>query len=422
MHESQLKTLVLFARYTTRLSYYDDWLDAFSTAPDFAVSSLNICDGDAGRRLRQLVKEAELIVLLHSTNGDTTIYMEPLATVLQERAGQLLSFVGNELNLPGSPIAAKRRVLGVIEPDVIASQLLVEAGEYLFGDLARLNVISLPHGLNPDVFRPRNPQRERPIDIGVRAVRYPPHLGDEDRNRLHACFDSHDFNRSLIADIGTQRLTRRDWAAFLNRCKGTVSSEAGSWYLERDDSTVEAIRAYTARQFASKGLVISNDSPLRRLGHKLPWPIRAALRHVMRRGPIRHESAVSETLPFDEIFERFFADKPRCPVYSKCISSRHFDAIGTGTVQIMLSGRYNDILTADRHYIALAPDYSNITDVMERFADVSYRETIANEARQHVMAEHTYATRMTALRAAVETPKDLPPAPPIRKQPQLDIP
>ena len=416
MRESRLKTLVLFARYTTRLSYYDDWLDAFSTAPDFAVSKLNICDRDAGRRLRQLVKEVELIVLLHSTNGDTTIYLEPLATALQDRTGLLLSFVGNELNLPGSPIAAKRRVLRAIEPDVIASQLPVEAGEYLFGDLARLKVISLPHGLNPDVFRPRTPQRDRPIDIGVRAVRYPPHLGDEERNRLHACFESHAFNPSLIVDIGTQRLTRREWAAFLNRCKGTVSSEAGSWYLERDDATVEAIRAYTARQFASKGLMIPNDSPLRRLAHKLPWPIRAALRHIMRGGPIRHESTVNETLPFDEVFERFFAGRPRCPVYSKCISSRHFDAIGTGTVQIMLSGRYNDILTPDRHYIALALDYSNITDVMERFADVSYREAIANEAHQHVMAEHTYASRLATLRAAVETPKDLPADPVIRQQ------
>ena len=150
--------------------------------------------------------------------------------------------------------------------------------------------------------------------------------------------------------------------------------------------------------------MIPIDSRLQRLGHKLPWPIRAALRRLMRRGPLQHETAVNDTLPFNEIFERFFAGKSRCPVYSKCISSRHFDAIGTGTVQILLSGRYNDILIPNRHYIALAPDYSNITDVMECFSDVSYREAMANEARQHVLAEHTYARRMTALRAAVDAP------------------
>ena len=407
MRESRIKTLVLFRTYTKWLSYYDDWLDSFSAVPDFEVTSLNICSADAGRRLRRLVKEAELIVLLHSTNADTTGYLEPLATVLQDRAGLLVSFVGDELNSPGSPISAKRRVLGAIEPDVIASQLLVEAGEYLFGDLVRLKVISLSHGLNPDVFQTRNRQRDRPIDIGVRAGRYPPHVGDEDRNRLHDYFAAHDFGPKLTVDISTRKLVRRDWAAFLNRCKGTVGCEAGSWYLERDDATVEAIRAYTARQFKPRGLMIPIDSRLQRLGHKLPWPVRAALRRVMHRGPLQHETAINDTLPFDEVFERFFAGKPRCPVYSKCISSRHFDAIGTGTVQILMSGRYNDILIPEQHYISLAPDYSNITDVMERFSDVSYREAIANEARQHVMAEHTYARRLSDLRAALEAPADL---------------
>ena len=122
--------------------------------------------------MRRFVKEAELIVLLHSTNGDTTIYLEPLATVLQDRKGLLVSFVGNEVNLPGSSIVAKRRVLGALEPDIIASQLPLEAGEYLFGDLVRWKVISLPHGLNPKVFRSSIPPSARPIDVGVRAVRY----------------------------------------------------------------------------------------------------------------------------------------------------------------------------------------------------------------------------------------------------------
>ena len=422
MRESRIKTLVLFRAYTKWLSYYDDWLDSFLAAPDFEVTSLNICNADARRRLRRLIKEAELTVLLHSTNADTITYLEPLSTVLQDRVGSLVCFVGDEFNNPGSPISAKRRVFGAIEPDVIATQLLVEAGEYLFGDLVRLKVVSLPHGLNPDVFQPRNRQRDRPIDIGVRAGKYPPHIGDGDRNYLHDYFSSHAFKSAPNVDISTRRLVRKDWAAFLNRCKGTVGCEAGSWYLERDDATVEAIRAYTARQFKPKGLMIPIDSRLQRLGHKLPWAIRASLRRLMRRGPLQHETAVNDTLPFNEVFERFFAGKSRCPVYSKCISSRHFDAIGTGTVQVLLSGRYNDILIPDRHYIALSPDYSDITDVMERFSDVSYREAIANEARQHVLAEHTYARRIAALRVAIEAPRGVPAESGIRQQSQPESP
>ena len=144
MRESRIKTLVLFRAYTKWLSYYDDWLDSFLAAPDFEVTSLNICNADARRRLRRLVKEVELTVLLHSTNADTITYLEPLSTVLQDRVGSLVCFVGDEFNNPGSPISAKRRVFGAIEPDIIATQLLVEAGEYLFGDLVRLKVVSLP--------------------------------------------------------------------------------------------------------------------------------------------------------------------------------------------------------------------------------------------------------------------------------------
>ena len=148
-------------------------------------------------------------------------------------------------------------------------------------------------------------------------------------------------------------------------------------------------------------MVIRNDSLLRRLGHKLPWALRAGIRHMLSRGPVRHESTANENSRFDEVFERFYRGRPRCPAYSKCISSRHFDAIGTKTVQIMFPGRFNDILEADRHYIALAPDFSNIQDVMERFRDPTYRQIVADRAYEHVMAEHTYEKRTAALRDIV---------------------
>ena len=407
MRESRIKTLVLFRKYTKWLGYYDDWLDSFSAASEFDVTSLNICDAGDVKRLRRCIRETELTILLHSTNGDTTAYLEPLVGVLGDRVGLLVSFIGDEFNSPGSPIAAKRRIFAAIEPDIIATQLPRKAGDYLFGDLVRLKVISLPHALNPDVFQPRILQQDRPIDIGVRAGLYPPHIGDQDRNLLNDYFRSHPFKPSLAVDISTRKLVRKDWAKFLNRSKGTIGSEAGSWYLDRDDTIVEQIRAYAVRQRKSKGLMIPIDSRLQRIGHKLPWSIRATLRRLMRWGPLQHETAVNDTLPFDEVFERFFSGKPRCPVYSKCISSRHFDAIGTRTVQILLPGRYNDILFPDRHYIELAPDYSNIADVIKRFSDVTYREAMTTEARQYAMAEHTYAHRLSALRKAVETPREI---------------
>lgn len=396
MRESRLRTLVLYADYTTRLSYYDDWLDTFTTAPEFDARSLNICERSITETLPAEVAQADLIVLLHSTNGDTTVYLEPIADLLTARKGLLLSFVGNEVNLPGSPIAEKREVLRRIAPDFIATQLPLDAGEYLWGDLAGRRVLALPHALNPEIFRPVTPIDERPIDIGVRAVLYLSHLGDRDRNRLHELFGAHAFDPSLKVDISAARLDRAGWAAFLNRCKGTISSEAGSWWIERDDATVNAIRAWTLAR--NRGvIIISNDSLLRTLGHKMPWWMRAALRRVFSRGLVRHESTINEELPFEETYARFFKDRPRPSFYGKCISSRHLEAAGTKTCQILLQGRYNDILKADEHYIAIAPDFSNVAEAVARFRDPGERARIADAAHAHVCAHHTYRHRIADL-------------------------
>ena len=49
----------------------------------------------------------------------------------------------------------------------------------------------------------------------------------------------------LRVDIANdRRLDRAEWADFLNDCRGTVGSEAGTWYLERDDRTALAIREF----------------------------------------------------------------------------------------------------------------------------------------------------------------------------------
>lgn len=399
---SQIRTLVLYADYTSRLSYYDDWMDAFARAPQLATRSLNICDAGVMERMRTEVAEADLIVLLHSTNGDTTLYVEPFASVLADRKGILLSFVGNEVNLPGSPIAAKRAFFRAIQPDYIATQLPLDAGQHLWGDLPTKGVLAVPHALNPDAFAPVIEDSQRPIDIGVRAVRYLPHLGDRDRNQLHDLFAHHLQDSSLRIDISTARLNRTGWSGFLNSCKGTVSTEAGSWWVEQNDETVDAIREWTLSQTKGRMLVIPNDSPFRKLGHKLPWWLRAALRRVLSGGVVRHESTLNETLSFDEIYDRFFKDRPRPSYYAKCISSRHFDAVGTKTCQILVEGRYNDVLVAGEHYISLSHDLSNIDDALRQFKDAGERRRITDTAYAFVRENHTYDQRITSLIAAVQ--------------------
>jgi hypothetical protein len=394
-----LKTLLLTLEYPARASYYDDWRDGFLRAPQFDVTLRNIFEREAREDVRRTIAAYELIVVLHACTADSLLYAEPLAGALQARKGRLVAFVGNELNIPFTPLGDKIAWLKRIRPDLIATQLLEEAGAWLYADVGA-KVISLPHALNPEAFSARTPQRERPIDIGARSFRYLAYLGDDERNRIYDYFAANPFNLAL--DFSTeQRFDRAGWAAFLDRCKATIATEAGSWYLERDDATVLAIRDHVMRGTSGRGFVIRADSPLRALAHRLPYRLKMLARHLLRRGPIRHEAIAAEDMDFAAIHARFFAGRKRAPVYSKCISSRHFDAIGTRTLQIMFPGRYNDILEADRHYLALQPDFANIDACLARFRDPAERERLTDAAHAHVTAAHTYGHRLAQLAAAL---------------------
>lgn len=395
MRESRVHLLVLYANYTPFLSYFDDWLDALADFPAFTTIAIDVVAKGAGKRIRRALREVDAVVLLHSTNGDTTTYIEPYAAMLADRRVPLLSFVGNELNLPSSPIAEKRKLLAAIQPDWIATQLLEEAGRFLFGDIARRGVISIPHALNPKAFCETKPPAERTIDIGVRSARYLPILGDDDRNRIIEKFAELGRIGRLTTDIDGARLDRAGWSALLNRCRGTISTEAGSWYLERDDATVNAIRSYI--QSTNRAPVLLRDSLLGRVGAKLPWRLRRMLRRVLSNGLVRHEAMEFERLSMAETHARFFAHKPTPVTYNKCISSRHFDAIGTKTCQIMFRGRFNDILVPDHHYLALDQDFGNIDEVLRRFTDFDERRRITESAFTHVLSAHTYWHRACRL-------------------------
>lgn len=394
-----MKTLVLTVDYPARASYYDDWRDAFLGHPGFQVTLRNAFHADERREVACTIRDYDLVVALHACTADSLLYAEPLTGALQDRRGRLVAFVGNELNSPWSPLGAKRAWLRRVEPDIVATQLLEEAGTWLYGDVAR-RVISLPHALNPAAFRPERSWSERRTDVGGRSFRYPPFLGDCDRNRIYDFFRSHVFDPPLRVDLDTDsRFDRAGWAAFLASCRATVSNEAGSWYIERDDRTVMEIRRHLLG--GARGLTIRGDSRLRPLWHKLPAGLKLRLAPWLRRGPVRHEIAAVEAADFAEIHARFFAGRPRAPVYGKCISSRHFDAVGTKTLQVMFPGRFNDILVAGEHYLPLAHDFSNIQEVVEVLRDPVATGRIVDAAYDFVRARHTYPHRLAALQNAL---------------------
>ena len=124
---------------------------------------------------------------------------------------------------------------------------------------------------------------------------------------------------------------------------GFSTIAAGQSGPKPDHGTLRAGRrtVLEIRKFlnARAGLgAIKADGLLHSLSRRLPYQAKTWLKALLKVSPLRHEAFDEEEVSFADIEARFFAGRPRCPVYSKCISSRHFDAAGTGTCQILLRG------------------------------------------------------------------------------------
>jgi hypothetical protein len=397
--DSRIATVVLTVRYSHRASYLLDWEDALLRSPLFKASVFNLFRRSERQAAMRAVEDAELVVALHACSADTLEFLLPLRAAMHARRGRLLMLVGNEYNLPWMRLADKIAFIRETGADFVGTQMPLEAGEWLY-DGTGARVLALPHAVNEEAFRRERPDAARSIDIGGRSFRYPVFIGDDDRNRICDLFAELGPAAGLAVDISSSgRLARPDWAAFLNDCRATIGTEAGTWYLDRDDRTALAIRDFLrARSGAG---TIPADGWLHAAARHLPYAAKAGLKALLSQTALRHEALDPADEHAAAIHARFFAGQPRCPAYSKAISSRHFDAAATGTCQILVRGRYNDILEPDRHYIALDPDPAGAVAAIERFKDAWERRRIADAAYELVHDAHTYRHRLAALHAAV---------------------
>ncbi|PPE03142.1 hypothetical protein [Holospora curviuscula] len=397
-----MKTLLLHSTYTEQMSYFDDWIDAFKSHSDFSTLCINVFNAskDLISDVKSKIENYELIVLHHSMNGDTLKYLNPFVKALKNRRGKLVSFVGNEVNLPTIGMAPKIKNLQEIEADFIATQLLEEAGQWLYEDCNKAKVISLPHALNPEAFFSKHAFKDRKIDIGTRSARYGVYVGDNDRNSIIQYFYHNAHSLNLNLDLGLdsnsqKRFNRQEWSDFLSSCKATLSTEAGSFYLEKDDIIVNKIQDFLKKR--SVKIVLPHETFARKAYRKIvPSFVRKIIVFLLKDRLVEIDN-IDQECDFDELYEKFFRLAAKSPVYTKAISSRHFDAIGTKTLHVMYPGRYNDILIPGEHYFELKLDHSNVEDLKELLLDLRIVKNITEAAYNHVITHHTHKNRLDAL-------------------------
>jgi hypothetical protein len=268
------------------------------------------------------------------------------AAWFQRRHGKMVVFLGNEYDLMDEKFAFLKKT----GTEYICTQLPIETSRWLYGECTRAEVLAMPHALNPDIYCAKK-KTERTVDLGFRGDAFPLFVGDTERTDfINGCRDRASV-KGLRCDIQFCRVAGQEWASFLRSCRGVVGGESGTYYMDRRGAILGEAKKYL----------------------------------------YKHPEATLEDLR-----DRFFMNPPEHRS-GKCVSSRHFEAIGTKTCQVLLEGEYNGILQPGEHYIAVRSDMSNFNEAIQAFLDETYRRQIVERAYEHAMEAHTYAHRVREL-------------------------
>jgi hypothetical protein len=206
------------------------------------------------------------------------------------------------------------------------------------------------------------PTSDRAFDIVYRATRLP------------YWFGSHGQLKHKIAEIVGERLVAHDLRADIStEWDDTIFGDAWSDFLMSGRAIIGAE---------------SGSSVLDRRGE-----IQSRIRTLLAEQPALSFEEVGRELPEGWDSCRFFA-----------ISPRHLEAVVTKTAQVLVEGTYSGVLEAERHYIPLRPDFSNLDDVLERLHDHRLLQETADRAYEeiYVGGAYRYSDFAAALRAALD--------------------
>ncbi len=195
------------------------------------------------------------------------------------------------------------------------------------------------------------PIKGRPIDVGYRARKCPYWLG---RHAMEKAWIGEKFDRAapafgLRCDISSKerdRLYGEHWFKFLANCRATLGTESGTSLVD----------------FTGK------------------------IEYRLDRFQAFHPFARFEDVPGELLREDgnvpLFAISPRC-----------FESAAFGTAMIMYPGAYSGVLAADRHYIPLAKDHSNMAAVVSKLRDDAFLQELADRTRREIVESGKFSYR-----------------------------
>ena len=219
------------------------------------------------------------------------------------------------------------------------------------GDDSEVDIIHMLAGYVTPQMREFTYSENRQIDVGYRGSIMPLSFG-----RL--CFEKRkigdDVQRilstrtDLVLDISSRwedRLGGMQWSKFLRNCKSVLGVESGSGIFDLDGN-----------------LSMRCSEIEKEIG---PF----SLDHGYAESYLNRLSDIEGNV-------KYFS-----------ISPRHFEAIASGTVQILFPGAYTGRMIPNRHYLELSKDYTNLETLVDSILDPDFRRRFTECAFEEVILD-----------------------------------
>lgn len=191
---------------------------------------------------------------------------------------------------------------------------------------------------------------KRKYDIGYRAFKSPPWLGRHGylKTKIAEVFEEVGKKNSFTTSISTEEkdtIVGNAWYSFLGDCRFFIGVEGGSTVLDP---------------------------------HGNIWKTGSAF--------VKQHPKAS----FDEIEKQVFPGMDG-NLRLIAISPRHLEAAATNTCQILVEGSYNNILEANKHYIPLKADFSNMDEVIYKMRNVEFCKKMVSISYTDIVASKKYS-------------------------------
>ena len=386
---------IIEARYDYQMSYLLDWQIAWGK---IATKILNV-NLVSGKNLNILSKEFnsfDLVVILHSGTADSNVWLQKLLRVLPEnRNTQVVLFVGNEFSSPWLSTADRLNSISNINPDILASQLTLETAEWLYAGRAK-KVVSAPPGIPEQTNSLASTNKL--FDFSYRGFIYPWYLLDKERNSIVNMVLDHCESLKLKVNFSqSNRLSKFDWQNLLSQTRFTASTEAGSRYVFRDDEVWQNFKEYFIRN-PQKSVSVTNDANGMVFLRRLPHPIKNTVRKILNFAGVTQGSLYQPSSVEEEIFLSLISPDKYEHKNGKCLSSRHFDAIASGTWQILAPGAYNGLLKPNVHYSEQNLDGHKIESIIDISLN-AFEAGLTTSAYEDLIFDNSYDARVELIRS-----------------------